>query len=154
MLLVAMARPDQIKGLVGVASAVDFLSRRYDNLPDKVKAEVQSTGKWVIPSEYSPNEPYVLDFNVIQEARKHILQENELYPINCPVQLIHGMQDRDVPYQVSLDLVKKLASSDVHVTLVKDGGHRLSDTSNLQFLTRTLGHLVEQLLKHSEQCSL
>ena len=154
MLLVAMARPDQIKGLVGVASAVDFLSRRYDNLPDKTKAEVESTGKWVIPSEYSPNEPYVLDFKVIQEAREHILLGNELYPIHCPVRLIHGMKDKDVPYQVSLDLVKQLESSDIHLTLIKDGGHRLSEASNLQFLTRTLGHLIEQYLELSKQSSL
>ena len=153
MLLAAMARPDQIKGLVGVASAVDFLSRRYDNLPSDLKAVVETTGKWIIPSEYSVNEPYVLDFKVIEEARTHILQANEVYPINCPVHLIHGMKDKEVPYQVSLDLVNQLASNDVHVTLIKDGGHRLSDLNNLQFLTRTLGHLIEQV-KHSEQCSL
>lgn len=153
MLLVAMARPNQIKGLVGVASAVDFLSRRYDSLPKEIKAEVQSSGKWVIPSEYSPEEPYVLDLKVVHEAREHILPEKEMYPIHCPVRLIHGMKDKDVPHQVSLDLVKQLASTDVHVTLIKDGGHRLSDVNNLQFLTRTLGHLIEQV-KHSEQCPL
>jgi len=151
MLLVAMARPDQIKGLVGVASAVDFLSRRYDNLPDNIRAEVESTGKWVIPSAYSPDEPYVLDFKVIQEARQHMLQENEVYSIYCPVRLIHGMKDKDVPYQVSLDLVNRLASRDINVTLIKDGGHRLSDLSNLQFLTRTLGNLIDQV---KFQCSM
>ena len=149
MLLVAMERLDQIKGLVGVACAADFLSRRYDNLPSKIKEEVESTGKWVIPSEYSPEKPYVLDFKVINEARKHILQENEMNPIQCPVRLIHGMKDNDVPYKVSLDVAKQLASNDVHVTLIKDGGHRLSDLSDLQFLTRTLGHLIEQV-KHCE----
>ena len=145
MLRVAIERPDQIKGLVGIASAVDFLSRRYDNLPSEIKAEVESTGKWIIPSEYSPKELYVLDFKVIKEARKHVLKENEVYPIHCPVRLIHGMKDKDVPYQVSLDIVEQLASNDVHVTLIKDGGHRLSDPGNLQFLTRTLGQLIEQV---------
>ena len=145
MLRVAIERPDRIKGLVGIASAVDFLSRRYDNLPSEIKAEVESTGKWIIPSEYSPKEPYVLDFKVIKEARKHMLKENEVYPIHCPVRLIHGMKDKDVPYQVSLDIVEQLASNDVHVTLIKDGGHRLSDPGNLQFLMRTLGQLIEQV---------
>ncbi|XP_068753098.1 palmitoyl-protein thioesterase ABHD10, mitochondrial-like [Montipora capricornis] len=145
MLLVAMARPGQIKGLLGVASAVDFLCRHYDRLPDSSKKDVESTGKWVIPSQYSPNEPYVLDLNVIQEARKYILPEGEVYPVHCPVRLIHGMQDKDVPYQVSLDLVKRLASSDVRVTLIKDGTHRLSDELNVQLLTGTLGCLIKHL---------
>ena len=152
MLLAAMAKPDKIMGLVGIASAVDFLSRRYESLPDKIKKEVESTGNWIIPSQYS-EEPYVLDLRVIEEARQHILQEKELYPIHCPVRLIHGMKDSDVPYHVSLDLVNQLESDDVQVTLIKDGGHRLSDVHNLQFLTRTLGHLIEQV-KHSEKCSL
>ncbi|XP_078355055.1 palmitoyl-protein thioesterase ABHD10, mitochondrial-like [Oculina patagonica] len=153
MLLAAMAKPDQIKGLVGIASAVEFLQRRYDSLPDTIKTEVESTGKWIIPSEYSSEEPYVLDLRVIKEARQHILKENELYPIHCPVRLIHGMKDSTVPYQVSLDLVNQLESDDVHVTLIKDGGHRLSDVSNLQFITRTLGNLIDKV-KHDEQCSL
>lgn len=152
MLLVAMTKPDQIKGLVGIASAVDFLSRRYNNLPDAIKTEVESTGKWIIPTEHS-EEPYVLDLKVIKEARQHILKENELYPIHCPVCLIHGMKDSDVPYQVSLDLVNQLESNDVHVTLIKDGGHRLSDVGSLQFITRTLGNLIDKV-KHGEECSL
>lgn len=152
MLLVAMTKPDQIKGLVGIASDVDFLSRRYDNLPDSIKTDIKSTGKWIIPTEHS-KEPYVLDLKVIEEARQHILQENELYPIHCPVCLIHGMKDSDVPYQVSLDLVNKLESNDVHAMLIKDGGHRLSDMGNLQFITTTLGNLIDKV-KHDEQCSL
>lgn len=151
-LLVAVAKPTRIKGLVGIASAVDFLWRCYNNLPDTIKAEVESTGKWIIPSDYS-EEPYVLDLRVIKEAQQHILKENELYPIHCPVRLIHGMKDSTVPYQVSLDLVNKLESKDVHVTLIKDGGHRLSDVDNLQFITKTLGNLIDKV-KHDEQSSL
>ena len=147
-----MAKADQIKGLVGIASAVDFLWRRYNNLPDTIKTEIESTGKWIIPSEYS-EEPYVLDLRVIKEAQQHILKENEVYPIHCPVRLIHGMKDSTVPYQVSLDLVSKLESNDVHVTLIKDGGHRLSDVDDLQFITRTLGNLIDKV-KHDEQSSL
>lgn len=152
MLLVAMTKPDQIKGLVGIASAVDFLSHRYDSLPDTIKTDVETTGKWIIPTEHN-QEPYVLDLKVIEEARRHILPENELYPIHCPVRLIHGMKDSDVPYQVSLDLVNQFESNDVHVTLIKDGGHRLSDVGNLQFIMRTLGILIDKV-NCDEQCSL
>jgi len=154
MLLVAMVRSDQIKGLVGIACAVEPLSRCYDNLLDNIKAEVESTGKLVIPSQYGPGEPYVVDFKVIQEARQHVLHEDAVYSIHCPVHLIHGMKDKDVPYHVSLDLVNRLAGSDVHVTLIKDAGHddRLNDLSNLQVLTNVLGNLLEQV--KCEQCSL
>ena len=143
MLLVAMARQEQISGLVGIASAVDFLSRRFHNLPDNIKAEVKSTGKWLIHSEHS-KEPYVLDIKVIEEAEAHVLKQSK-YPIHCPVRLIHGMQDRDVPHRVSLDLVDQLESTDVQLTLFKSGGHRLSDQTNLQLITRMLGNLIDQL---------
>lgn len=146
MLLVAMERPDQIKGLIGVATAVEYLTRQYDQLPDSSKRQVESTGKWVIPSEYSPSEPYILDFHVIQEARKHILPESEMYPIHCPVRLLHGKEDRDVPYQVSIDLVGKIASEDVHLTLFHNGDHRLSDKNKIEFLTETLGNLIDQVM--------
>ena len=143
-LLVAMSKPDQIRGLIGIASAVDFVSRRYDTLSHEEKREVEAAGKWILPSQHT-EEPYVLDSIVIEEARQHILQEKELYPICCPVRLLHGMKDGDVPYQVSLDLVNQLESDDVQLTLIKDGGHRLSDAHNLQLLTTTLGHLIDQV---------
>ena len=46
--------------------------------------------------------------------------------LDCPVRLLHGQADRDVPWQISLRLAETLRSSDVQVTLVKDGDHRLS----------------------------
>ena len=147
-----MSKPDQIRGLIGIASAVDFVSRRYDTLSHEEKREVEATGKWILPSQHT-EEPYVLDSIVIEEARQHVLQEKELYPICCPVRLLHGMKDGDVPYQVSLDLVNQLESDDVQLTLIKDGGHRLSDAHNLQLLTKTLGHLIDQV-KQSDLCSL
>jgi dipeptidyl aminopeptidase/acylaminoacyl peptidase len=66
-------------------------------------------------------------------------------PIACPVRLIHGNADPDVPWKLSLELMDRLASSDVEVTLVKGGGHRLSEPEDLERLTRTVAALSEQL---------
>ena len=141
MLLVAMAMPERIRGLVGVATAADFLWCRYDNLPEEVKREVNSTGKFVVPSSYS-SEPYQIHLSVIEESREHMLGDQKV-PVTCPVRLIHGMKDRDVPYTVSLDLVEQLESEDVCVTLVKGGEHRLSDPGSLKLLIRNLEDLIE-----------
>ena len=141
MLLVAMAIPERIKGLVGVATAVDFLCRRFDSLPEDVKKEVQATGKLIIPSSYG-SEPYHISLDVIEEARNHTLK-GRMIPIHCPVRLLHGMRDVEVPHTVSMDLVGQLQTEDVHLTLIKNGNHRLSDPANLKLLMKTLQDLIE-----------
>lgn len=142
MLLVAMEIPHRIQGLVGIATAIDFLSRRFDSLPDETKEEIKTTGKWLFPSPYSEN-PYVLTWDMIQDARQHVLGDN--IPIHCPIRLIHGMKDEEVPYDVSLDVAKRVQSKDVNVTLVKDGYHRLSEPKNIRIIKRTIQELVQEL---------
>ena len=66
-------------------------------------------------------------------------------PLTCPGRLIHGTADPDVPYTLSLDLMGRLESTDVEVTLVKGGGHRLSEPEDLDRLTRIVGALSDQV---------
>ena len=82
--------------------------------------------------------------DLIIEGRNHLLMDAPI-PIACPVRLIHGAADPDVPWQLALDLTNRLASSDVEVTLVKGGGHRLSEPEDLARLTATVAALSAQL---------
>jgi len=68
-----------------------------------------------------------------------------MIPINCPVRLIHGLTDADVPWEISLRLSDRLESEDVHVVLVKDGGHRLSAPAELALITDTLAALLSTI---------
>lgn len=142
MLLVAMEIPHRIPGLIGIATAVDFIKRRFDSLPDETKTFIENTGKWEIPTPYNET-PYILSWDMIQEAKKHELNEN--IQVNCPVRLIHGMNDQEVPYDISIDLANNLQSNDVQVTLIKNGTHRLSEPKDIEIITRTIDQLIQDI---------
>ncbi len=92
-----------------------------------------------MPSQYG-DAPYRFTRKLIEDGRRHLVMDKPL-PIACPVRLLHGMQDPDVPWQTSLDLAAHLPGGDVEVTLVKDGDHRLSRPRDLDLLARTLDGL-------------
>jgi dipeptidyl aminopeptidase/acylaminoacyl peptidase len=77
---------------------------------------------------------------LIEEGREHLLLRGPI-DIRCPVRLIHGEADEDVPWQVSRRLSEALRSDDVTLTLVKGGGHRLSEPADLE----RLGRMIESL---------
>jgi pimeloyl-ACP methyl ester carboxylesterase len=141
MLLAALARPERIAALIGIAAAPDateaLMWRRF---APEIRDQIMRDGAARLPSSYSP-EGYLFTRKLIEEGRNHLVMGAPL-PIACPVRLIHGMQDPVVPWQTSLDLAEKLASKDVQVTLVKDGDHRLSTARDLALLTRTVEALI------------
>ena len=140
MLLAALARPERIAGLVGVAAAPDFTETlMWQKFSPEIQATMAREGVYHEPSEYSV-EPYAITMELIVEGRNHLLMGAPI-PISCPVRLIHGSADADVPCKLSLDLMGRLTSSDVEVILVKGGGHRLSEPTDLTRLTATLAAL-------------
>jgi pimeloyl-ACP methyl ester carboxylesterase len=142
MLLVALARPERIKGLIGLAPAPDFTEQLiWWNLSDDERTRLLKDGKLEQPSEYSP-EPYVITKALIEDGRKHLLLNNAI-GIHVPVRLLHGLNDRDVPHAVSLRLQARLKSPDVVVHLIKDGDHRLSRPQDLQRLYNAVDELVQ-----------
>jgi pimeloyl-ACP methyl ester carboxylesterase len=140
MLLAALARPERIAALVGIAAAPDateaLMWRRF---PQNVKDAILRDGFAEIPSAYG-EKPYVFTRRLIEEGRDHLVMNGPI-AIACPVRLLHGMQDPDVPWRTSLALAEKLTGGDVEVLLVKDGDHRLSRQRDLALLA----HAIERL---------
>ena len=138
MLLIAVALGKQVAALVGIAAAPDFTEWEYC---EAEKAEIVTTGKYVRPlSGHDDYEPMVTTRHFWESGQAN-LQLNAAIPISCPVRLLHGQQDEDVPWQKSLRLAEELRSSDVQTILVKDGDHRLSRDQDIALLIDVIAKL-------------
>lgn len=143
MLLAALARPERIAGLVGIAAAPDFTEELiWDELGPEQRRRLLAEGRIEEPSDYGA--PYLITRHLIEEGRRHLLLRGPI-ALTCPVRLLHGTADRDVPHERSLRLMAALDSRDVEVTLVKGGDHRLSDPPALGLLDATLDRLFAAL---------
>jgi pimeloyl-ACP methyl ester carboxylesterase len=141
MLLAALARRERVKALVGIAAAPDATEDlMWQKMPFDLREEVITKGAVRLPSRYSES-GYLITRKLVEEARAHLVMREPI-AIDCPVRLIHGMADPDVPFETSLALSDRLASADVQTILVKDGDHRLSRLGDLDLLLRTLAPLL------------
>ncbi len=137
MLLLALARRDRVRALIGIAAAPDFTEDLiWDRLPDDDRRRLVRDGSIEQPSAYSAA-PYLVTRRLIEEARNHLLLRSPI-AIDVPVRLLHGMQDRDVPFETSIRLAAQLCSADVEVSLIKSGDHRLSSATDLLKITDIL----------------
>jgi pimeloyl-ACP methyl ester carboxylesterase len=145
-LLVALARPERVCGLVGVAAAPDFTEDlMWDQFDEQTRTLILRDGMYQRPSEYS-EEPYVITRTLIEEGRRHLLLRAAV-PLQVPVRLLHGMQDEDVPYTTALRLAERLETEDVRIELFKSGDHRLSGDLELKVLQEQ----VQELLQRSSE---
>ena len=140
-LLAALERPENVVGLVGIASAPDFTETLIWR-PSTVmqKEQWHKEGVIHIPDCYG-KKPYPITYKLIEEGRNHLLLTDKIL-LDIPVRLIHGMKDGDVPFQVSMQLAERLASTDIIVTLIKDAVHRLSEPEQLEIIEKTVNSLV------------
>ena len=129
--------PAAVAGLVLIAPAVDFTEElMWKRFPPAIKRELEETGVWARPSDYSP-EPYLVTRQLIEEGRNHLLLGG-MIETGCPVRILQGVEDPDVPWRHAVELVSRLASDDVVLTLVKDGDHRLSRPEDIERLIRAV----------------
>lgn len=143
MLHVALALKQRVIGLLGIAAAPDFPIRlMWEQLTDPQRHLLITQGTLSIPSDYSA-EPYVIRHAFIEESRQHMLLDGSI-DIRCPVHLLHGMQDKDVPWKMSTQLAKTLTSDEVEITLLKSGDHRLSSPQQIATLLRNLDRMIEK----------
>ena len=137
MLLVGEALGSRVWGLVGIAAAPDFTD--WGRSPAE-KAQLAAGETIFDPNPYGP-EPTPLHPAFFADGQAQLRLSGEI-AIDCPVRLIHGQRDADVPPDISLRLAAALRSDDVQVTLVKDGDHRLSRAQDIVLLLRTVAALA------------
>jgi len=127
------AAPAIVAGLVLIAPAVDFTEElMWKRFSGEVKREIEEKGVWARPSEYAP-EPYLITRGLIEDGRKHLMLGG-MIETGCPVRILQGVQDPDVPWQHAVNLTSRFAQDDVVLTLVKDGDHRLSRPEDIERL--------------------
>jgi pimeloyl-ACP methyl ester carboxylesterase len=140
MLLAALAMPERIHALVGVAAAPDFTEDLlWARLGADERAQLRREGVIRLPSSYG--EPLPFTWRLVEDGRRHLVLRAPI-PLSCPVRLLHGMADPDVPWETSWRLAEAMGSRDVALTLVKGGAHRLSEPHELALLGATVAGLA------------
>jgi len=137
MLLVAEALGNQVAAMVGIAAAPDFTDWDFDAAD---RATIAATGRIERPSDYG-YDPMVITRGFWQSGQSN-LRLTGTVGIDCPVRLIHGQCDPDVPWETSLKLADALRSSDVQTILLKDGDHRLSRDQDIALLIDVVAKLA------------
>jgi pimeloyl-ACP methyl ester carboxylesterase len=119
----ALARSRRIQALVGIAAAPDFTAWGF---ADARAAERQGISR-----------------SFWQSGQRMLVLDSEI-ALDCPVRLIHGDADQDVPLDVAFRLMRAVRSGDVQLQIIKGGGHRLSEPREIETIIRTVGDLTEK----------
>jgi pimeloyl-ACP methyl ester carboxylesterase len=120
------AKEATLAGLVLIAPAPDFTEQlMWNAFSDEVREEIRTKGVWMRPSEYGDGAPYPITRALIEEGRNHLLLGSAI-EVGCPVRILQGAQDPDVPWQHAFALAHRLPAEDVVLTMIQDGDHRLS----------------------------
>jgi pimeloyl-ACP methyl ester carboxylesterase len=123
----------RLAGLVLIAPAVDFTEElMWKRMSPEIRRQIVETGAWTRPSVYDPG-GYPITRNLIEEGRNHLLLGG-MIETGCPVRVLQGVRDEDVPWQHAVELTSRFAQDDVVLTLVKDGDHRLSRPEDIERL--------------------
>jgi len=140
MLLVALALGERVQGLIGIAAAPDFTVWGFGD----AQRALLATGEVLYEaSPYGP-EPTPTHPGFWADGQANLLLEAGI-ALDCPVRLLHGQQDADVPWEIALKLAQALRSADVQVTLIKDGDHRLSRDADIALLLGTVEALLDDI---------
>ena len=134
----ALLRPERVQALVGIAAAPDFTEWGFS--ADQ-KAALARDGRLEEPNPYGP-EPSVFTRDFWESGQRLRLLDGDI-EIGCPVRLLHGEVDHEVPLDVGFRLMRRLRSSDVQLNVLKGGGHRLSEPHEIRAILATVAALLE-----------
>jgi len=143
-LLCALKRKERVKGFVGLAAAPDFTRELcWDLYSDEIKETLRQDGVYYEACDYG-DDPYPMTMKLLEEGNDHLLLNREI-DLDCPVRLIQGMRDPDVPAITAQRICAALKSDDVIITYVKNGDHRLSTAADLKRLCQIVKELSGKL---------
>src|SRR5215475_551111 len=115
-----------LAGLVLIAPAPDFTEElMWKRFSPGIRREIEEKGVWMRPSDYGDGAPYPITRALIEDGRNHLLLGGSI-EVGCPVRILQGAKDPDVPWQHAFALVHRLPADDVVLTMIQDGDHRLS----------------------------
>lgn len=134
----AIRRPDRVAALVGIAAAPDFTDWGFD---DEQKTVLERDGR-LVGGEPGAERPNIVTVDFWRSGQTLRLLGDAI-DVHCPVRLVHGEIDREVPVEVALSVIERLRSADVQLTIVKGGGHRLSEPNEIATILRTVDALLE-----------
>lgn len=135
----AEGRP--LAGLVLLAPAADFTERlMWPSMSEADRRRVLEAGIAELPSDYG--EPTPVTSRLFEDGRRHLVYGDLPIETGCPVHILQGVRDPDVPHTHALELVHRLAHDDVVLTLVKDGDHRLSREEDLDRMIQAVERIV------------
>ena len=133
----ARLRPERVQALVGIAAAPDFTEWGF---PQHLKDRLTTGETLRRQSPYGGEQVTTAGFwSSGQELR---LLGDEI-PVDCPVRLVHGDKDGDVPLEIAFRTMERLRSADVQLLTIKGGGHRLSEPHEIDAILRTVAGLLE-----------
>jgi pimeloyl-ACP methyl ester carboxylesterase len=141
-LLLARRKISSIKGLVLVAPAADMTQALMEPQiasHEEARTAIAREGVWLRPSRYG--EPYPITRKLIEDGRKHLILHDGV-DIDCPVRILHGEDDLDVPWEHGLTTYRAIRSTDVQFTLIKGGDHRLSRDKDMWAIYNTAESLA------------
>ncbi len=132
---------NRIKGIVLIAPAADMTQKlMWDKYADAARSEITENGFYAEPSDYG-DEPYVITRDLIEDGKQHCLMDIGM-SVSCPVRILQGEDDPDVPWQHGAKVFQCIKGNDVAFTLIKSGDHRLSTPQNLVTIKQTCQQLM------------
>ena len=141
MILAALARPEKIKAMVGIAAAPDFTQRILWEKWSDAQRETLIREKCVMEPSGCEEPPYPITLQFMEESKNHYILQKKI-SLNVPIRLLHGMEDDCIPYQESLTLAQSFTSQDVDVILRKKGDHRMSSPEDIMLIFAILEKLL------------
>lgn len=138
-LVLALQRPDRIKGLIGIAAAPDFTRDMVTRFDDVMRESYAARGYAEIPNDYSP-EPYIITQELIESGNRMLIL-NQAHELPIPVRLLQGLQDREVAGTMPQAIADCLNCPDLKIHLVEDGDHSLSRPEDLALIDRQIDEL-------------
>lgn len=110
----------------------------------QTRKEFEDQGAWTILTKSNEEGAYTVSMDLLKEAENHCLLQSPI-PITCPVRLIHGLKDEDVPWHISLQVAEHVLSNDVDVILRRHGQHRMADKDDIKLMVYTIDDLIDKL---------